>query len=222
MRKREKKEKMPQGCLKVIHITKKLTKATKKNTIIKPFQKSKEIKMTANAIYYDTKIRQQAGLSAAVVYNRIKYWCNHNALNKKNIHKGIPYCYQSYSKLSQATGYSIATIKRCLRKLLLLGLIFKREKYKKTEVNNFSIINEQMIEKQENKQSFRLPESNPVQPKNTENKKENTQPESKKQSPPQHLPQSADDWKSVKGDKFFTAMHRIIRKSKNYRQRDLL
>ena len=178
--------------------------------------------MTTNAIYYDTEIRQQAGLSAAVVYNRIKYWCNHNARERKNIHKGIPYCYQSYSKLAQATGYSIATIKRCLRKLLCLGLIFQREKYKKTEVNNFSVINQPIIE-QENKQSFRQPESNPVQPKNIENKKEKTQPESKKQTtPPPHFPQSVEDWKNLKGNNFFTAMHKIIRKSKNYRQRDLL
>ena len=97
--------------------------------------------MTTNAIYYDTEIRQQAGLSSAVIYNRIKYWCNHNALNKKNIKNGIAYCYQSYFQLAQATGYSIATVKRCLRKLLSLGLIFKREKYKKTERGNHYEIN---------------------------------------------------------------------------------
>lgn len=172
--------------------------------------------MTTNAIYYDTEIRQQAGLSSAVIYNRIKYWCNHNALNKKNIKNGIAYCYQSYTQLAQATGYSVATVKRCLRKLLCLGLIFKREKYKKTEINNFSIISESEV------QEFRLPEKNPVQPKNIENKKENTQPESKKQSTPQpQMPQHADDWKTMKGDSFFSAIHKIINKSKNFRQRDL-
>ena len=172
--------------------------------------------MTTNAIYYDTEIRQQAGLSSAVIYSRIKYWCNHNALNKKNIKNGIAYCYQSYFQLAQATGYSIATVKRCLRKLLSLGLIFKREKYKKTEVNHFSIIDESEV------QSLHLPENNSVQPKNTENKKENTQPESKKQStPPPQMPQHANDWKEMKGDNFFTAIHKIINKSKNFRQRDL-
>lgn len=162
-------------------------------------------------MYYDTEIRQQAGLSSAVIYNRIKYWCNHNALNKKNIKNGIAYCYQSYYQLAQATGYSVATVKRCLRKLLSLGLIFKREKYKKTEVNNFSIISENEV------QSFRLPE-------NIENKKSTTQPESKKQSTPSppKMPQSADDWGKLKGNNFFMAMHKIIRKSKDYRQRDLL
>ena len=206
---------MTQRHLKFIHITKNLTNATKKNKITKPF-KIKDFKMTTNAIYYDTEIRQQAGLSSAVIYSRIKYWCSRNALNKKNIKNGIAYCYQSYFQLAQATGYSVATVKRCLRKLLLLGLIFKREKYKKTEINHFSIIDESEV------QSFRLPESNPVQPENTENKKENTQLENKKQStqPPQ-MPQHANDWKEMKGDNFFSAIHKIINKSKNFRQRDL-
>lgn len=159
--------------------------------------------MTTNAIYYDTEIRQQAGLSAAVIYNRIKYWCNHNALNKKNIKNGIAYCYQSYTQLAQATGYSVATVKRCLRKLLCLGLIFKREKYKKTEINNFSIISENEV------QSFRLPEKNPVQPKNIENKKENTQPESKKQTTPP--PQTTGEWKGLTKTEYFTRLHGIIR-----------
>lgn len=129
--------------------------------------------MATNSIYYDTDIRQQAGLSSAVIYNRIKYWCNVNCLNRKNIKNGIAYCYQSYYQLSQATGYSIATVKRCLRKLLQLGLIFKREKYKKTEVNNFSITDENQV------QSFSQPENNRVQPENiepTENKKQSTPP----------------------------------------------
>ena len=159
--------------------------------------------MTTKAIYYDTEIRQQAGLSAAVIYNRIKYWCNHNALNKKNIKNSIAYCYQSYTQLAQATGYSVATVKRCLRKLLFLGLIFKREKYKKTEINNFSIIDENEI------QSFRLPENNPVQPKNIENKKENTQPESKKQSTPP--PKQSGKWEpGLKGDNWFQAVKTMI------------
>ena len=179
--------------------------------------------MTTNAVYYDTEIRQQVGLSAAVVYNRIKYWCNRNAMNRKNIHKGIPYCYQSYSKLAQATGYSIATIKRCLRKLLLLGLIFKREKYKRTEINNFSTTNQPMFEAQENKQSFRQPESNSVQPKSIENKKENTQPESKKQQTPP--PQNQKVWhKQLKGNELFDAikLDLAIKKHNNPNQRRLL
>ena len=196
---------MPQRHLKVIHITKNLTNATKKNKIIKHFKIQRKFKMTTNAIYYDTEIRQQAGLSSAVIYNRIKYWCNHNALNKKNIKNGIAYCYQSYYQLAQATGYSIATVKRCLRKLLSLGLIFKREKYKKTEVNHFSIIDESEV------QSFRQPESNPVQPENIENKKENTQPESKKQSTPQ---QTTSEWKGLTKTEYFTRLHGIITRSK--------
>ena len=166
--------------------------------------------MTTNAIYYDTEIRQQAGLSAAVIYNRIKYWCNNNALNKKNIKNGIAYCYQSYTQLAQATGYSVATVKRCLRKLLCLGLIFKREKYKKTEINNFTIYDEDKV------QSFRLPENNSVQsenntiqPENTENKKENTQPESKKQSTPP--PKQSGKWEpGLKGDNWFQAVKTMI------------
>ena len=158
-------------------------------------------------MYYDTEIRQQAGLSSAVIYNRIKYWCNHNALNKRNIKNGVAYCYQSYFQLAQATGYSIATVKRCLRKLLRLGLIFKREKFKKTEVNNFAIIDESKA------QSFRQPEnkpeSNPVQPKSTENKKENT--ESKKQSTP---PQTTGEWKGLTKTEYFTRLHGIIRNAK--------
>lgn len=159
--------------------------------------------MTINAIYYDTEIRQQAGLSSAVIYNRIKYWCNHNALNKKNIKNGIAYCYQSYFQLAQATGYSVATVKRCLRKLLSLGLIFKREKYKKTEVNNFAIIDESKA------QSFRQPENKPVQPENIENKKENA--ESKKQSTP---PQTTGEWKGLTKTEYFTRLHGIIKNAK--------
>lgn len=162
--------------------------------------------MATNAIYYDTEIRQQAGLSSAVIYNRIKYWCNINALNKKNIKNGIAYCYQSYYQLSQATGYSIATVKRCLRKLLQLGLIFKREKYKKTEVNNFSVFDENQV------QSFSQPENNTVQPENTEtteNKKENTQPESKTQSTPP--PQTTSEWTGLSKTEYFTRLHNIIK-----------
>lgn len=156
--------------------------------------------MTTNAVYYDTEIRQQAGLSSAVIYNRIKYWCNHNAYKLKNIKNGIAYCYQSYSQLAQATGYSIATVKRCLRKLLRLGLIFKREKYKKTEINNFAIIDESKA------QSFRQPESNTVQPENIENKKENA--ESKKQSTP---PTLSTQWEpGLKGANFFQAVKTMI------------
>ena len=177
--------------------------------------------MATNAIYYDTEIRQQAGLSSAVIYNRIKYWCNINTLNRKNIKNGIAYCYQSYYQLSQATGYSIATVKRCLRKLLQLGLIFKRKKYKKTEVNNFSIIDENQV------QSFRQPEnkpeSNPVQHKTTENKKENTQLESKTQSPPP--PQNVKVWdKKLTGNDLFNAIKAdlAIKKYNTPNQRRLL
>lgn len=173
--------------------------------------------MATNAIYYDTNIRQQAGLSSAVIYNRIKYWCNLNALNKKNIKNGIAYCYQSYYQLSQATGYSIATVKRCLRKLLKLGLIFKREKYKKTEVNNFSIIDENQ------EQSFRLPENKPVQPENTEIKKENTQPENKNQST--QPPQERKVWyQQLKGNELLNAIKidLTIKKHENPNQRRLL
>lgn len=176
--------------------------------------------MATNAIYYDTNIRQQAGLSSAVIYNRIKYWCNLNAINRKNLKNGVAYCYQSYYQLSQATGYSIATVKRCLRKLLKLGLIFKREKYKKTEVNNFSIIDENQI------QSFSQPENNTVQPENTElteNKKENTQPESKKQSTPP--PQNVKVWnKKLTGNDLFNAIKAdlAIKKYNTPNQRRLL
>lgn len=176
--------------------------------------------MATNAIYYDTDIRQQAGLSSAVIYNRIKYWCNINSLNRKNIKNGIAYCYQSYYQLSQATGYSIATVKRCLRKLLQLGLIFKREKYKKTEVNNFSIIDENQV------QSFSQPENNTVQPENTEtteNKKENTQLENKKQStlPPKNVKM----WhKKLTGNDLFNAIKAdlAIKKYNTPNQRRLL
>lgn len=176
--------------------------------------------MATNAIYYDTDIRQQAGLSSAVIYNRIKYWCNINSLNRKNIKNGIAYCYQSYYQLSQATGYSIATVKRCLRKLLQLGLIFKREKYKKTEVNNFSIFDGNKV------QSFSQPENNKVQPENTEtteNKKENTQPESKKQStlPPKNV----KVWdKKLTGNDLFNAIKAdlAIKKYNTPNQRRLL
>lgn len=176
--------------------------------------------MATNAIYYDTEIRQQAGLSSAVIYNRIKYWCNINSLNRKNLKNGIAYCYQSYYQLSQATGYSIATVKRCLRKLLQLGLIFKREKYKKTEVNNFSIVDENQV------QSFSQPENNTVQPENTEpteNKKENTQPESKKQSTPP--PQNVKVWdKKLTGNDLFNAIKAdlAIKKYNTPNQRRLL
>lgn len=176
--------------------------------------------MATNAIYYDTEIRQQAGLSSAVIYNRIKYWCKINALNTKNIKNGIAYCYQSYYQLSQATGYSIATVKRCLRKLLQLGLIFKRKKYKKTEVNNFSIVDENQV------QSFSQPENNTVQPENTEtteNKKENTQPESKTQSTPP--PQNVKVWdKKLKGNDLFNAIkaNLAIKKYNTPNQRRLL
>lgn len=176
--------------------------------------------MATNSIYYDTNIRQQAGLSSAVIYNRIKYWCNMNSLNRKNIKNGIAYCYQSYYQLSQATGYSIATVKRCLRKLLQLGLIFKREKYKKTEVNNFSITDENQV------QSFSQPENNRVQPENiepTENKKENTQPENKKQSTPP--PQNVKVWdKKLTGNDLFNAIKAdlAIKKYNTPNQRRLL
>lgn len=167
--------------------------------------------MTTNAIYYDTEIRQQVGLSSAVIFNRIKYWCNLNAINRKNLKNGVAYCYQSYYQLSQATGYSIATVKRCLRKLLKLGLIFKREKYKKTEINNFSVIDENQV------QSFSQPENNTVQPENTETT------ENKKQSTPPS--QNVKVWdKKLTGNALFNAIKAdlAIKKYNTPNQRRLL
>lgn len=73
---------------------------------------------------FDPKIAAQVGLNAAVIYQNIVWWCEKNAANKKHIHDGRAWTYNSMKAFETLFPYlSGKQIRTALDKLEQSGLI---------------------------------------------------------------------------------------------------
>lgn len=73
---------------------------------------------------FDPKVAKEVGVNAAVIYQNILFWTQKNAANKRNIHDGYVWTYNSAQALSELFPYlSPDQIRRSLGKLVSAGLI---------------------------------------------------------------------------------------------------
>ncbi len=85
--------------------------------------------------FFDTDIAVQLGVNAALIYEHIRYWCEHNEAAKKNYYDGSYWMYSSGNALHEQLPYLTAgAIRTALHKLEDAGYI-KKGNYNNTAMN---------------------------------------------------------------------------------------
>lgn len=87
--------------------------------------------------YFDTEIAKTCGINAAVVFENIKFWIEHNRKTGRNEKDGKHWMYQTQAELSEQFDYlSVKQVRTALAKLEEAGYIIKgnynRHKYDRT------------------------------------------------------------------------------------------
>lgn len=76
--------------------------------------------------YFDTAIAADVGINAAIVYENIKFWVNHNEKSGKNFKEGKHWMYSTQKELSEQFEYlSVKQVRTALEKLETAGYIIK-------------------------------------------------------------------------------------------------
>lgn len=77
---------------------------------------------------FDTEIAKRVGLNAAVLYQNIVFWAEHNMRNGRHFHDGLWWTYNSRKAFAHQFDYlTEKQIRLCLEKLVKAGLIVKGE-----------------------------------------------------------------------------------------------
>jgi len=75
---------------------------------------------------FDTKIAEDHGVEAAIIYQNIVYWCKENEANKRNIFNGVSWVYNTLDSWVELFPFwSRDKIFRTLKKMEESGLIIK-------------------------------------------------------------------------------------------------
>lgn len=87
--------------------------------------------------YFDVYVAKEVGVNAAIVYENIAFWVNHNAKQGKNLREGVHWMYATQKELSEQFDYlSIKQVRTALEKLEEHGFImtgsFNRHSYDRT------------------------------------------------------------------------------------------
>lgn len=87
--------------------------------------------------YFDVYVAKEVGVNAAIIYENIAFWVNHNAKQGKNLKEGVHWMYATQKELSEQFDYlSIKQTRTALEKLEEHGFIktgsFNRHGYDRT------------------------------------------------------------------------------------------
>ena len=76
--------------------------------------------------YFDTAIAADVGINAAILYEHIKFWIQHNEKTGKNLKEGKTWMYNTQAELSEQFEYlSVKQVRTALAKLEAAGYIIK-------------------------------------------------------------------------------------------------
>ena len=76
--------------------------------------------------YFDTAIAADVGINAAILYEHIKFWIDHNKKTGKNLKDGKHWMYNTQAELSEQFEYlSVKQVRTALAKLEAAGYIIK-------------------------------------------------------------------------------------------------
>ena len=76
--------------------------------------------------YFDTAIAADVGINAAILYEHIKFWIDHNKKTGKNLKEGKHWMYNTQAELSEQFEYlSVKQVRTALAKLEAAGYIIK-------------------------------------------------------------------------------------------------
>ena len=76
--------------------------------------------------YFDTEVAKECGINAAIIYENIKFWIEHNRKNGKNLKEGKTWMYSTQKELSEQFEYlSVKQVRTALEKLETAGYIIK-------------------------------------------------------------------------------------------------
>ena len=120
--------------------------------------------------YFDTTIAAEVGINAAIVYENIKFWVQHNAKNGKNFKDEKYWMYSTQAELSEQFEYlSVKQVRTALAKLEDAGYIikgnFNRSGYDRTcwyALGEKAQMEQEQTEDQEVKESAKTPEIIPL------------------------------------------------------------
>lgn len=87
---------------------------------------------------FDTEIAKDVGVNAAILYQNIHYWCDHNRANGTNKHDGLYWTYNSMRAFADLFPYlSEAQVRQALKVLETKGYIksgyFNKQSYDRTK-----------------------------------------------------------------------------------------
>lgn len=87
---------------------------------------------------FETNIAMDVGINAAILYQNIHYWCQHNQANKVNEHEGLYWTYNSMKAFAELFPYlSEAQVRQALKVLEQKGYIktgyFNKQAYDRTK-----------------------------------------------------------------------------------------
>ena len=76
--------------------------------------------------YFDTSVAADVGINAAIIYENIKFWIQHNEKTGKNLKEGKTWMYSTQKELSEQFEYlSVKQVRTALEKLETAGYIIK-------------------------------------------------------------------------------------------------
>ena len=87
--------------------------------------------------YFDVEVAKEVGVNAAIIYENISYWVNHNAKNGKNLKDGLFWTYATQKDIAAQFDYlSVKQVRTALEKLEESGYIktgsFNKHGYDRT------------------------------------------------------------------------------------------
>lgn len=76
--------------------------------------------------YFDVDVAKDCGINAAIIYENIKFWIDHNEKAGKNLKEGKTWMYSTQVELSEQFEYlSVKQVRTALEKLEAAGYIIK-------------------------------------------------------------------------------------------------
>jgi hypothetical protein len=76
--------------------------------------------------YFDTEIAADVGINAAILFENIKFWVQHNEKAGKNLKEGKHWMYSTQAEMSEQFEYlSVKQVRTALEKLETAGYIIK-------------------------------------------------------------------------------------------------
>lgn len=87
--------------------------------------------------YFSPEVAQEAGINAAVIFERLAFWINHNKRKGKNFKDGTHWTYSTQKEIAEQFPYlTLKQTRTAVDKLIAAGFIktgnFNRHKYDKT------------------------------------------------------------------------------------------